>query len=278
MGADTKKLRNRIKSVDSTLHLTKAMGLVASSKIRRAMLAMKRGREYEEATRTAIEPLLSCPECQKSPYMRKADGNRLCLVVIAGDRGLAGGYNANIFRLGEALSLGKEALWLPIGKKAAEYYSHRKREILTDAFSRSADVGVGDALSLGNLVCEEYMKGSFDRVVLIYTKFVSMMTQAPAYEQLLPLEIDAERGNPPEFDGDADEMLAKVVPQYVGGVIFSAMKESLASEDGARRNAMNAANKNAKEMIDSLVLKYNRARQAVITQEITEIVSGAEAL
>ena len=141
-------------------------------------------------------------------------------------------------------------------------------------------MSVGDSLDFAEAICRDYLAGEYDSVVLIYTKFISMISQAPVYEQLLPLERgeDSDVGFEPIYDGDRDEILAKILPQYVGGVIYSSICESLASESAARRTAMNAANKNASEIIDTLVLKYNRARQAVITQEITEIVSGSEAL
>ncbi len=132
-------------------------------------------------------------------------------------------------------------------------------------------------MGIGKEVCRGFIAGEYDRVFVVYTKFVSMLTQAPVYEQLLPLEREAAKATP-EADIDPVEMLERIVPYYVGGIIYSAVTESLASEQGARRTAMNAANKNAAEMIDTLMLRYNRARQAIITQEITEIVSGAEAL
>ncbi len=281
MGADIKSLRNRIKSVDSTLHLTKAMGLVASSKIRKAMERMKNGREYENAVRGAIEPLIQSQECKKSPYMRESRGEneKLCLVVIAGDRGLAGGYNSNIFKLVEKLSVDKDAIWLPIGKKAVEYAKHRNYSILTDAFAEAADQSVASILSLGKVVTEGFANGEYSEVILVFTEFVSMVTQRPVYENLLPLQ-KAEPSKQIDFETDLDpeEMLNAIVPQYVGGVLYSALCESLASESGARRMAMNSANKNAEEIIGTLMLHYNRVRQAAITQEITEIVSGAEAL
>ena len=278
MGADIKTLRSRIKSVDSTLHLTKAMGLVASSKLRRAMEAMNRGREYENAVRHAIAPLLSSAECKSSPYMRASSDGKECLVVIAGDRGLAGGYNANIFRLTDALSKDKDAIFLPVGKKALDFDRHRGREIFSENFGVAAEVGVGDAFDMSSLIASSYREGSFGKVVLVYTRFVSMISQLPVYEELLPFDVPEDKSHSlePLTEEDTDEMLANIVPYYVGGIIYSAICESLASESGARRSAMNAANKNAEEMINSLMLKYNRARQAIITQEITEIVSGAQ--
>jgi F-type H+-transporting ATPase subunit gamma len=140
-------------------------------------------------------------------------------------------------------------------------------------------VGVGDALSLADLVTEGYRRHDFNRVVLVYTEFTSMLTQTPVFEQLLPLNRkNFEQSNEAQFDGDIEESLDKIISNYIGGIIYYAVCESVASEHGARRSAMSSANKNAEEMIDALMLKFNRARQAVITQEITEIVSGAEAL
>ena len=200
-------------------------------------------------------------------------------VVFAGDRGLAGGYNANIFRLVEKLSADKEAIWLPIGKKPLEYAKHRNYNILTDSFDEASDQSVGSILSLGQIVTDGFVKGEYSEVILVFTEFVSMMTQRPVYENLLPLQ-KSESAKQIDFETDCnpEEILNAIVPQYVGGVLYSALCESLASESGARRMAMNSANKNAEEIIGTLMLHYNRVRQAAITQEITEIVSGAEAL
>jgi F-type H+-transporting ATPase subunit gamma len=199
-------------------------------------------------------------------------------VMIAGDRGLAGGYNANIFRMTEQLAKGGDAIYLPIGKKALEYCRHRNYPIYSAAHEYVAAMGVGDSLATAEAICESFRLREITRVVFVYTKFVSMISQVPVYEEVLPLSIAAEESDrDPLFEGDAEELLADIVPDYVGGILYSAVSESLASESGARRSAMSAANKNASEMIDTLMLKFNRARQAVITQEITEIVSGAAA-
>ena len=179
----------------------------------------------------------------------------------------------------ESLAGDGEAIFFPIGKKANEYYRHRNREILTGEFPLTAEVGVGEALSAAERICIGYLKGEFTRVVLAYTRFASMLSQIPVYEELLPLSPDI-RGESiePLLEEEPEEILEKLIPGYIGGIIYSAVAEAVASESGARRSAMNAANKNAEEMIGTLMLKYNRARQAVITQEITEIVSGSEAL
>ena len=218
---------------------------------------------------------------EDSPWTRESEFKRPLYIVIAGDRGLAGGYNANIFRLTAALTKDQEAKILPLGKKAIDHYRHRNANILTTRCCNVSEVSVGNSLEIGEDICDKFIRGEYDSVFVVYTKFVSMISQTPVYEQLLPLEKPADEGKgliDPIFVGKADEILDKIIPQYVGGVLYSVVCESLASESAARRTAMNAANKNAGEIIDTLVLKYNRARQAVITQEITEIVSGSEAL
>ena len=279
-GASMNDIKSRMKSVESTMQITKAMELVATSKLRRAKERAEKSRPYYEALRDAIKNIEASSELASSVWNEEKDAPHL-YVVIAGDRGLAGGYNANIFRLAESISGGK-GIFLPIGKKALEYYKHRNREIFTDAFGAVAEVGVGDALALSSLICEAFKTGKVGKVTLVYTRFVSMMSQLPVYEELLPFSPDGEDGKrltaSPLFEEDFDELIDRVMPSYIGGIIHCAVCESSASESGARRSAMNAANKNAEEMINTLMLKYNRARQAVITQEITEIVSGAEAL
>ena len=265
MGADTKKLRNRIKSVDSTLHLTKAMGLVASSKIRRALLAMNRGREYEAAVRTAIEPLLSCSECQKSPYMRASGGDRICLVVIAGDRGLAGGYNANIFR---ALRAYPDARIIPIGKRACDRFK--------DELCYAERFDYEQALGLSLELCRQFREEQVDRIGILGTRYLSMLSQEVSLRWILPLEKSEKSASAGViFEPDEVTVLDAAIPEYVAGVLVSAVRESFASEVAARRCAMDSAGKNAQQMIDDLQLQYNRARQGAITQEITEIVAGS---
>lgn len=280
MAASMNDIKARMKSVKSTMQITKAMELVATSKLRRAKEKAESSRPYYEILTKAISSLESSSEVSASPWSEKRDVKKTLFVVIAGDRGLAGGYNSNIFRLTEELSRGGESTILPIGKKALEYFKHKNREIFSDALSLTSSVGVGDTLFMGAEIAKAYKAGAFDKVTLVYTRFVSMLSQIPVYRNVLPFE-PTESGEDMKdalIESDVEEMLDKIVPEYVGGVIWSAVCESAASEHGARRTSMNAANKNAEEMIGDLMLKYNRARQAVITQEITEIVSSAEAL
>ena len=274
-----KEIKARIKSVESTMQITKAMELVATSKLRRAKENVERTRPFYQILGSAIDDILAASSDFESDWFLPRTVKKTLFVVFAGDRGLAGGYNANVFRAAEELSRGTEAVWLPIGKKALEYMKHKKREVFTDSFEFASEQGVGAMLALGDLVADGYKKGEYDKVVMIYTEFVSMMTQKVVWNELFPLsKSKGGASSNMETDCDGGEMLDSIVPQYVGGILYSALCESLASESGARRAAMNSANKNAQEMIGTLMLKYNRARQAVITQEITEIVSGAEAL
>ena len=276
-------IKARIKSVQSTMQITKAMELVATSKLRRAKERVERARPFYQVLGSAIKSIKESRDTDSCALMSAREVSKTLYVVIAGDRGLAGGYNSNIFRMTAALSQNKSSIILPIGKKATEHYKAKKSEIFYGELDVAADVGVGNCFAAGEAITEGFLRGDFDKVVLVYTKFVSMMTQLPVYEELLPLSDDAIETEKsfkvsPLIEEDMEEMLYRIIPQYIGGIIWSAICESVASESGARRSAMSAANKNASEMIDTLMLRYNRARQAVITQEITEIVSGAEAL
>lgn len=274
-----KEIKARIKSVESTMQITKAMELVATSKLRRAKENVERTRPFYRILGEAISEIIAASSDIESDWLLPRDVKKTLFIVFAGDRGLAGGYNSNVFKVAAELARDTDAVWLPIGKKSLEHMRHKKREIYSDGFEYAADQGVGRMLALGSLVADGYKKGEFDRVVMVYTQFVSMMTQRVVYEELLPLSVcESSASGTMETDCDSVEMLDKIVPDYIGGILYSALCESLASESGARRAAMNSANKNAEEMIGTLMLKYNRARQAVITQEITEIVSGAEAL
>ena len=263
--ADTKALRARIKSANSTLHLTKAMGLVAASKIRRANESMIKAREYADTFQHAVDLLTACRECAKSPFMQVRDPARTRLIVIAGDRGMAGGYNANVFRLVATLPA---ADILPIGKRACERFG--KETVSSETFTSA------DAAALCQTLCRDFAAGEFDRLGIVFTKYVSMMTQEAAVEWILPLESSKALQNTGiVFEPSEAEVLADVVPAYVTGRLMAAIRESFASEVAARRMAMDSAGKNAQQMIDDLQLQYNRARQGAITQEITEIVAGS---
>lgn len=265
MGADIKALKGRIRSVDSTLHLTRAMGLVASSKMRRANEAMNSSREYAAAFGKAIAQLTGSPECANSPFLAQRSGGVTRLIVIAGDRGLAGGYNANVFRMVNAM---EGADILPIGKRACDRFG--------EGYASSETFSQQDAEMLSRRLCEAFAAGAFDRLGILYTRYVSMMAQEPTITWVLPLTKPEGGGTASVlFEPDERTVLDAVVLNYVAGCIVHAVRESFASEVAARRMAMDSAGKNAQTMIDDLQLQYNRARQNAITQEITEIVAGS---
>ncbi len=264
MGTDTKALRTRMKSVDSTLHLTKAMGLVASSKIRRANEAMLKSREYLKNLNDIVDVLTAAPECKKSPFMREG-GERTRMIVIAGDRGLAGGYNANVFRLVREFP---DAEIIPIGKRACERFG--QQTVSSEHF------GSSDAYALAKTLCNDFAEEKFDRLYIISTRYESVMVQEAFQRQILPLTPSGEKKSASLiFEPDELTVLNTAVIEYTAGVISSAVRESFASEVAARRMAMDNAGRNAEQMLEDLRLQYNRARQSAITQEITEIVAGS---
>ena len=266
MGADIKSLRTRIKSVNSTLHLTRAMGLVASSKIRRATERMLHGRDYAAALTQVLSLLTASPECARSPYMRQDGGTHTRLIVIAGDRGLAGGYNANIFRAAREYP---DATVIPIGKRACDRFHGEA--------CRAEGFDAREALGLSLELCRKFREGEYSRVGILGTRYISMLSQQPDVRWVLPLTKSEQTAAAGGMIYEPDELtiLEAAVPEYVAGILVSAARESFACEVVARRTAMDSAGKNAQEMIDKLQLEYNRARQSAITQEITEIVAGS---
>lgn len=286
MAANMKSVKLRIKSVQNTMQITKAMELVASSKLRKAKERAETCRPYFKELHQTLRDISEGNTDFTSVYAKKAASDRYCYVVIAGDRGLAGGYNSNLFKKLEADGEGKDYVVLPIGKKAVEYFHRKGVECVTESFAEIADVSVADCFEIANILCKEFREGRFGHIELCYTTFVSMLTQRPDVLCMLPLTDVAEafKTDQPRtesrnlilYEPSAQEVFDAIVPEYLAGLIYGGVCESMASELAARRTAMDAATKNAGEMIDQLNLYYNRARQASITQEITEIVAGAE--
>ena len=265
MAGNTKALRLRIKSVNSTLQLTKAMGLVAASKIRRANDTMMKARQYSSALEASVSLLTSSSECLKSPYMRQSENPVTRIIVIAGDRGLAGGHNSNIFKKAAEFP---QAEFIPIGKRACDRF--RKETVSSEHYSFQMSAALADRL------CSDFADGKFDRLGIIYTKYHSAMSQEAMLKWILPLsKSEAVNSQGTVFEPDELTVLNNAVREYVSGTLMWCVYESFASEVAARRMAMDSAGKNAKQMIDDLQLKYNQARQGAITQEITEIVAGS---
>ena len=279
--ASMKDIKLRIKSVESTMQITKAMELVASSKLRRAKERVEHSRPYFETLYRTLYDIATANTEFQSPYLTKREQKKVCYIVIAGDRGLAGGYNSNMFKAVAADAEGKDYCVLPIGKKAVEYYQHRGVPLVTDAFGIVGDLSVSDSFEISRMVCEKFLKGEFDAIKIGFTQFVSMLTQTATVLPVLPYDAPRpERGKARRelilYEPNSEAVFDAIIPEYLAGVVYGAMCESVASELGARRTAMDSATKNAGEMISSLNLYYNRARQAAITQEITEIVAGAD--
>ena len=276
-----KDIKLRIKSVESTMQITKAMELVASSKMRRAKERVEHSRPYFETLYESLTKIAAADPRARNPYLRREDIKQTLLVVIAGDRGLAGGYNANVFKQADAAE--GPVTVLPIGKRSAEYFAHHGAGLFTPEVLMAADVSVSECFTLSHQITEGFLKGEYDAVKLCYTRFDSMMTQTATTLEVLPLTIEPTEAQKAEarrsqilYKPSCEEVFGAIIPEYVAGVLYGAVCESVASELAARRTAMDAATKNAGEMIEHLNLYYNRARQAAITQEITEIVAGAE--
>ena len=280
-GVSTKDIKNRIRSMESTKQITKAMEMVAASKLRQAQNRITASRPYFEILSNTISDIVATNRDFTSPYLRKREGNRALFVVIAGDRGLAGGYNSNVMKLAVANMDGKEATVLPIGKKAVDYFRSKGYPLLAESYAEAAEVGIGDCFSIAKLLSKAWLSGQFDEIHVAYTNFVSVLSQTATVKQLLPL-IPEKREEPVSrcvtiYEPEPEEVFASIVPEYLGGIVYGALCESRCAEQAARRTAMDSATSNAEDMIADLSLKYNRARQAAITQEITEIVAGAEA-
>jgi len=281
----TKDINLRIKSIKNTKQITKAMELVAISKLARAKERIEKSRLFHSAIYSAMCEITSNNVDTDSDFLITRETKKTCFVVIGGDRGLAGGYNNNIFRFAQEQIGDKEVCILPIGKRTAEYYGRLEYEIVTDEFSVIEKLNVGSCHEIGNLLAECFVREEFDELFVVYTNFISVLEQQPAIRKLLPLDSSLSENKKSEenkkndiilFEPSSNAVFNAVVPSYVSGMLWGSVCESITSEFGARRTAMESATQNAEDMIDDLSRRYNRARQGSITQEITEIVAGSE--
>ena len=285
MAGSMKAVKLRIKSVQSTMQITKAMQLVAASKLRKAKERADQSKPYLETMLATLTDIANGNTDFQSIFTKSGENDRWLYVVIAGDRGLAGGYNSNLFKFVESEIKGKNNVTvLPIGKKSVEFFKHRNIQILTEEYAEVAKITISDCFQIAKLICGSYGGGGFGHVFLCYTNFVSMLSQVPTATSLLPLsDLSSEKkesdGKPKDlilYEPNSETVFDAIVPEYLAGILYTSINVSYASELAARRTAMEAATDNAEEMIETLSLYYNRARQASITQEITEIVAGAE--
>lgn len=278
-------IKRRIKSVNSTKQITKAMELVSSAKLRRTRERAEKTRPYFNTIKNTVQDIFSTTGGIKHPFVTEREIKKTCYIVISADRGLCGGYNSNVIKT--AVNHGqdkKDVSIISIGVKARDFFRSRKYDLDGEFIHISENPSYGDAKKISSLVTQLYTKEMVDEVYLVYTQFVSTISQKPEVIKLLPLggKVEKEDDEKPyehvAYEPSAEEVLDYLIPKYIESTIFGALVESSASEQGARRIAMENATDNAEEMIGDLTLSYNRARQAAITQEIAEIVGGANAL
>lgn len=280
-GVSTKEIKNRIRSMESTKQITKAMEMVAASKLRRAQAQIENSRPYFEILHSTIEDIVRTNRDFSSPFFARRENGKTVFIVIAGDRGLAGGYNSNVLKMVQSkLSQCPDAVVLPIGKRALDYFTSHKIPVLTGIYAEAAGVSIGDCFSIAKQLSRGFLSGEYKEIEIAYTNFVSLLSQTPATMHLLPLTCNEEMRrqgcvNGIKYEPSSEEVFASIVPEYLGGILYGTLCESRASEQAARRSAMDSATQNAEDMIADLSLKFNRARQASITQEITEIVAGS---
>jgi F-type H+-transporting ATPase subunit gamma len=294
MGAQLRVYRRRIRTVQSTKKITRAMELIAASRIAKAQAAVTASKPYAREITKVISALASQSTIDHPLVSEKENPSRAAVLVVTSDRGLAGGYNANALKAAESLysllrSEGKDPVVYAVGRKAVGYYRFRGRDVAQSWTGFSEQPSYSDAKQVADTLIAAFVaatdEGGVDEIHIVYTEFVSALTQRPEAKRVLPLVIveteeEAPDGPLPlyEFEPEAESLLDALLPRYVETRVFAAMLEAAASESASRRRAMKAATDNADELIKTLTRAANAARQAEITQEISEIVGGADAL
>ena len=282
-----KDIRRRIQSVRQTQQITSAMRMVAAAKLRRAQDAIMAARPYAERMRgTLAEVVRGDAEPQHPLLMARAEVARVEVVAIASDRGLCGAFNSNILKTCDAAieeweAAGRTVTIAGAGRKVSEYYNRRRPQAITKVWSGLASVDYAQAVEMAHHASGRFLSGEVDEVWLVHSEFISTMTQRPRRVQLLPVAPEGEAGGdeaPYDIEPNAEALLRVLVPKAIEVEIFRGLLENQAGEHAARMAAMESATRNTEELIGSLTLQYNRARQAAITKELMEIVSGAEAL
>jgi F-type H+-transporting ATPase subunit gamma len=285
-------LKKRIASVKSTQKITKAMKMVAAAKLRRAQENAEKGRPYSEKMNNIILNLSDgISDKENAPKLLSGTGQEkvhLC-IVLTSDRGLCGGFNTNIIKKAKAYfqKISNEGKTLKIITVGSKGYDQLKRAHKNDiveriSFKDSKTINFLDAEKVGKMIIENFEKEEFDVCTIFYNKFKNVITQIPQEQQIIPLKTSESEENSSEdnyeFEPDEDEILSNLLPKNISTQIFKAMLENSASEQGSRMSAMDNATRNAGEMVDKLTIEYNRSRQAAITKELIEIISGAESL
>ena len=285
-------LKKRIASVKSTQKITKAMKMVAAAKLRRAQESAERGRPYSKKMNNIILNLSNgISDKENAPKLLSGTGENkihLC-VVMTSDRGLCGGFNSNIIKKAKSyfskiLNEGKQLKIITVGSKGNDQLKrvYGDKIIENISFKESKNANYFDADKVGRIIIEKFEAGEFDICTIFYNQFKNVITQIPQAQQIIPLNTEATEEDKSEdsyeFEPDEDEILSNLLPKNISTQIFKAMLENSASEQGSRMSAMDNATRNAGEMVDKLTIEYNRSRQAAITKELIEIISGAESL
>ncbi len=285
-------LKKRISSVKSTQKITKAMKMVAAAKLRRAQESAERGRPYSEKMNNIILNLSSgLSDKENVPKLLSGSGEdkvHLCVVMTA-DRGLCGGFNSNIIKKAKSYFKklsddGKTLKIITVGSKGYDQLKRVYKDNIIEniSFKESKNANFFDANKVGKIIIEKFENKEFDICTIFYNQFKNVITQIPQEQQIIPLKITEDETNKSEesyeFEPDEDEILGNLLPKNISTQIFKAMLENSASEQGSRMSAMDNATRNAGEMVDKLTIEYNRSRQAAITKELIEIISGAESL
>lgn len=280
-------IKRRIKSVNSTMQITKAMELVSTSKLKRARVRLDKSKPYFETVLESIKDVLANAKGIKHPFLEKREVKNTLYILITSDKGLAGGYNANVNKLLQNEIKDKEAAKIiTVGVKGRDYFRRRGYNVIESLTGISETPEASDARHIGEKAIDLYRTGVVDEIKIVYTQFKSTISYVPEIITLLPATFEEKEisldnkgyRSLTRFEPSEEAVLDYLIPKYIGSTIYGAMIEASASESGSRRLAMENATDNADEMIKSLELVKNRARQAAITQEISEIVSGAEAL
>ena len=285
--ASMRDIKRRKESVQSTQQITKAMKLVATVKLQKARGKAESNKPYFKMLYKTICSILAKSENIDHEYLKENESNKKAVIAITSNRGLAGGYNSNIVKLIASSDFsGEDTLVYAIGRKGIEGLSRKGYSIYKDYSDIINEPLFSDATALTKELLEQYSSGEIGEIYIAYTNFKDTVTQEPKLVKLLPLSSDDFKDDEEDegkkllmnFEPTPEEVLDKIVPKYMSNIIFGAFLESVASENGARMQAMDSATSNADEMISSLSLKYNRARQSAITQELTEIIAGADAI
>ncbi|MBD5520178.1 MAG: ATP synthase F1 subunit gamma [Lachnospiraceae bacterium] len=285
--ASMRDIKRRKGSIQSTQQITKAMKLVSTVKLQRAKQRAEQSKAYFNCMYETVTSMLAKAGNLNHPYLRGGESDKKAVIVITSNRGLAGGYNSNIVKLITQGGFKKEDLRIyAIGKKGKDALHRHGYEIVEEDSGIIEEPLYVDAMALSSRILEAYTKGEFGEIYLAYTSFKNTVVHEPTLLKLLPVEPDNKEEKAQEkeskalmnFEPEDDEALELIIPKYVTSLIYGGLIEAVASENGARMQAMDSATSNAEEMIDHLSLMYNRARQGSITQELTEIIAGANAI